>query len=94
MPIIFRFNVPFSNRYLLITSKCSRHLVETRLIDESRKWLKNNKTKLYNFPTRNLSNNNFCSDIADSLLPLYLVKNMSSICPEVINAKVMVREIN
>ena len=92
MPI-FRFNVPFSNRYLLITSKCSRHLVESRLIDEVRKWLKINNNKCYNFPTRNLGKNNSGSDLTDSLLPLYLVRNMSDICPEVINAKVMVREI-
>jgi len=90
---IFRFNVPFSNRYLLITSKCSRHLVETRLIDETRKWLKINNNKKYDFPTRNLGNNNSGTDPADSLLPLYLVRNMSNICPEVINAKVMIREI-
>lgn len=88
MPIIFRFNVPFSNRYLLITSRCSRHSIETRLIDKTKEWLNNQKISKHG-----LGRHSSDLDFTNSLLPLYLVEKMSEICPEVINAKIMNRDL-
>lgn len=99
MSIIFRFNVPFTDKYFLITSRCPRYKVEKELFTVIEEWCTKKQSKnlkFYAFLKRNPSINrlNAMVEYYNEALPRFLINYMKRTDTNIVDIRVMFREIN
>lgn len=99
MSIIFRFNIPFTNKYFLITSKCPRHEVEKELFNVVEEWCTKKQSKNLKFYTflkhnPNINKLDTIVEYYNEALPRFLVNHMKRTDTNIVDIKVMLRETN